>query len=169
MRCEICGQPIEEGKSKKTKIDGSIMEVCSDCSKFGIIQKEPPKPKNILNKSKGSGINRTEKKTRTPRPMYSLDEPTEELVEDFQSIVREGREKKGFSREELGEKIYEKVSVINRIESGKMVPDIKLAKKLERILNITLIEKIADMELEDFKNISSGGPTRGDIVKIKKK
>ena len=136
MRCEICGQPIEEGKSKKTKIDGSIMEVCSDCSKFGIIQKEPPKPKNILNKSKGSGINRTEKKTRTPRPMYSLDEPTEELVEDFQSIVREGREKKGFSREELGEKIYEKVSVINRIESGKMVPDIKLAKKLERILNI---------------------------------
>lgn len=169
MRCEICGQPIEEGKSKKTKIDGSIMEVCSDCSKFGIVQKEPPKPKNILNKSKGSGINRTGKKTRTPRPMYSLDEPTEELVEDFQSIVREGREKKGFSREELGEKIYEKVSVINRIESGKMVPDIKLAKKLERILNITLIEKISDMELEDFKNISSGGPTLGDIVKIKKK
>ncbi len=51
-----------------------------------------------------SGTNRTGKSTRSPRPMYSLDEPTEELVEDFQSIVREGREKKGFSREELGEK-----------------------------------------------------------------
>ncbi len=77
--------------------------------------------------------------------------------------------RKVFQEKSLVKKIYEKVSVINRIESGKMVPDIKLAKKLEKILNITLIEKISDMELEDFKNVSSGGPTLGDIVKIKKK
>jgi putative transcription factor len=164
MRCEICGQPIEEGKSKRTKIDGSIMEVCLDCSKFGVIQKQPPKPKNIQNKGKNQA-----KSTRTPRPMYSLDEPTEELVEDFQNIIRKARESKGLSREKLGEKIYEKVSVINRIESGKMDPDLKLAKKLEKALNINLLEKISNMELEDFKNKTSGGPTLGDIVKIKKK
>lgn len=169
MRCEICGQPIEEGKSKRTKIDGSVMEVCPDCSKFGVIQKEPPKPKNIKNNGKKDGVSGFNKNSRPSRPMYSLDEPTEELVEDFQSIVRKARENKGFSREELGEKIYEKVSVINRIESGKMVPDIKLAKKLEKALNIILIEKISNMELEDFKNKSSGGPTLGDIVKIKRK
>jgi len=168
MRCEICGQPIEEGKSKKTKIDGSLMEVCQDCSKFGVVQKEPPKPKIILNQRKNSG-NGVSRPVKTPRPMYSLDEPTEELVEDYPSIVRKARESKGLSREELGEKLYEKVSVINRIESGKMVPDLKLAKKFEKTLNITLIEKIADMDLEDFKNMSSGGPTLGDIVKIKKR
>lgn len=169
MRCEICGQSIEEGKSKRTKIDGSIMEVCPDCSKFGVIQKTP-KPKFTQSKSKEkSGSNGINRPKRTPRPMYSLDEPTEELVEDFETIVRKAREVKGLSREELGEKIYEKVSVINRIESGKMVPDIKLAKKLEKTLNITLIEKISDMDLEDFKNRTSGGPTLGDIVKIKKK
>ena len=168
MRCEICGQPIEDGKSKQTKIDGSIMEVCLDCSKFGVIQKPAPKPREIKPKRK-TGVSDRNRPVRTPRPMYSLDEPTEELVEDFQRIVRQGRENKGLSREKLGEKIYEKVSVINRIESGKMVPDLKLAKKLERALNITLIEKISDMELEDFVNRTSGGPTLGDIVKIKKK
>lgn len=169
MRCEICGQSIEEGKSKRTKIDGSIMEVCQDCSKFGVIQKVP-KPKSIQSKGKGnSRTNGTNRQVRTPRPMYSLDEPTEELVEDFETIIRQAREAKRLSREELGEKIYEKVSVINRIESGKMDPDIKLAKKLEKTLNITLIEKISDMNLEDFKNRTSGGPTLGDIVKIKKK
>jgi len=169
MRCEICGQSIEDGKSKRTKIDGSVMEVCPDCAKFGVVQKIP-KPKIIPSmgkrKSKVEGNNPPR---RTPRPMYSLDEPTEELVEDFERIVRQARERKGLSREKLGEKIYEKVSVINRIESGKMVPDTKLAKKLEKALNINLIEKISDMDLEDFKNKTSGGPTLGDIVKIKKK
>ena len=169
MRCEICGQSIEEGKSKRTNIDGSIMEVCLDCSKFGVIQKVP-KPKSIQIKGKGnSKINDGNRQVRTPRPMYSLDEPTEELIEDFERIIRQAREAKGLSREELGEKIYEKVSVINRVESGKMIPDIKLAKKLEKSLNITLIEKISDMNLEDFKNRTAGGPTLGDIVKIKKK
>ena len=117
-------------------------------------------------KSKSEGTNHTK---RTPRPMYSLDEPTEELIEDYESIIRQARESKELSREKLAEKIYEKVSVINRIESGKMVPDIKLAKKLEKALNISLIEKISDMDLEDFKNRTSGGPTLGDIVKIKRK
>ena len=169
MRCEICGQSIEEGKSKRTKIDGSIMEVCPDCSKFGVEQKIP-KPKAIPIKGKENPrVKETNQPRRTPRPMYSLDEPTEELVEDFDRIVRQARESKGLSREVLGERIYEKVSVINRIESGKMAPDIKLAKKLEKALNITLIEKISNMELEDFKNKTAGGPTLGDIVKIKKK
>ena len=169
MRCEICGQSIEEGKSEKTKIDGSVMEVCPDCSKFGVVQKTP-KPKYVpVKNKKDSRASGSDRPRRTPRPMYSLDEPTEELVEDFARIVRESRESKGLSREVLGEKIYEKVSVINRIESGKMAPDIKLAKKLEKALNITLIEKISNMELEDFKNKSAGGPTLGDIVKIKKK
>jgi len=170
MRCEICGQPIEEGKSKQTKVDNSVMEVCQDCAKFGVIQKKAPKGKNLNPKNKSSGgLNNKNKFGKTPRPMYSLDEPTEELVEDFQIKIREGREAKQLSREQLGEKIYEKVSVINRMESGKMVPDIKLAKKLEKALNIKLIEKISDMDLEDFKNRTSGEPTLGDIVKIKKK
>jgi len=169
MRCEICGQSIEEGKSNQTKIDGSTMEVCADCSKFGVVQKTPKLKPTPIKSKENSRAKEVSRPRRNPRPMYSLDEPTEELVEDFEKTVRQARESKGLSRESLGELIYEKVSVINRIESGKMAPDIKLAKKLEKALNITLIEKKSNMELEDFKNKTAGGPTLGDIVKIKKK
>ena len=72
-------------------------------------------------------------------------------MEDFNTIVRKARESRGWTREELGAKIYEKVSVINRIESGKMEPDIKLAKKLEKTLNITLIEKYDDVDWNHLK------------------
>ena len=33
MNCEICGKPIE-GRPIRTKIDGSVLEVCKECSKF---------------------------------------------------------------------------------------------------------------------------------------
>ena len=162
MRCEICGKSIE-GRPLRTKIDGSLMEVCENCSKFGKIQKIPPKPRNLLKKtSKPKNKNVQQRRIRR-------DEPTEELVENYNILIRKKREEKGWSREDLGNKINEKVSVINRLESGKMVPDIKLAKKLENTLKIILIEKFDDIDLESFKSSSSNGPTLGDIVKIKKR
>ncbi|MEW6010800.1 MAG: TIGR00270 family protein [Methanobacterium sp.] len=151
MRCEICGKKIVE-QPIKTKIDGSVMNVCTDCSKFGKIQREPPKPA----------------RQRPRRMAPPRREITYDILEDYQTIIREAREKKGWSREDLGEKIYEKVSVINRLESGKMVPDIKLARKMEKILKITLIEKIEDAGGEDFKSASMKGATIGDIARIKK-
>jgi len=161
MRCEICGKSVE-GKLLRTKIDGSIMEVCEDCSKFGKVQKAPPKPKSVVRKT-------FKQKNKNTQQIKRRDEPLEELVEDYNIIIRKKRETKGWSREDLGKKIYEKVSVIHRLESKKMVPDIKLVKKLENTLNITLIEKLDDIDLENFKKSSSNGPTLGDIVKIKKK
>jgi len=150
MRCEICGKKVE--KPVKTKIESSVMLTCNECAKFGKVQREPPKP-------------------RTPRPVKRAPryrEPSEEVVEDYNTLIREGREKKRWTREELAEKIYEKASVVNRIESGKMVPDIKLARKLERILNITLIEKTESGKPEDLGDSARRGATIGDIARIKR-
>ncbi len=154
MRCEICGKKIVE-KPIKTKIEGSIMLTCKDCSKFGKVQREPPKPKRP---GAARGIKR----------QYKPVEPVNEVLENYNEIIRMAREKKGWSREELGEKIYEKASVISRIESGKMVPDIKLAKKFERILNVKLIEKTNDVTQEDIGPSNVKGTTIGDIARIKK-
>lgn len=153
MRCEICGKKIM-GQPLKTKIDGSVMNVCNDCSKFGKIQRQPKKPT-----TRPRAVNRP---PRRERPSY-------EVLEDYNSIVREAREKKGWSRENLAEKIYEKVSVINRIEAGRMSPDIKLARKLEKILNVTILEKLDDTQSEEFKASSLKGATIGDIARIKKR
>ena len=94
--------------------------------------------------------------------------PSEEVIEDYNAVIRDAREKRGWSREELAEKLYEKASVVSRIETGKMIPDIKLARKLEKTLNIKLIEKQEHMETEEMRSAASKGATIGDIARIKK-
>ena len=165
MECEICGKPVPENNPIKAKIEGSVMVVCKECSKLGKIQKAQPKPKFVKQ-------NKTNKKrpTTTRNKVYSRnEEPSEELIEDFSLEVRKAREAKNWSREVLGKKINERVSVINRIETGKMTPDTKLTKKLENILDIKLLEKVDNIDLNQFINNSSGERTLGNIMKIKRK
>jgi putative transcription factor len=151
MRCEICGKKII-GKPLRVKIESSVMQTCDVCAKFGIKQREPPK-------ITGSKIKRKPLKIR---------EPTNEVLEDYNKFVREARENKGWSREDLAHRIYEKVSVINRIESGKMIPDLKLARKLEKTLEIKLLEKTELPDSNEFGSSLARGATIGDIAKIKK-
>ena len=165
MECEICGKPVPENNPIRAKIEGSTMVVCKECSKLGKIQKTPPKPKFVK---------QTNKKPKRPattrnRPYSRNDEPTEELIEDFDFEVRKAREAKNWSREDLGKKINERVSVITRIETGKMTPDTKLTKKLEKALGIKLLEKIDNIDLNQYISSSPGERTLGNIMKIKRK
>ena len=160
MECEICGKQVSDNP-KRAKIEGSVMIVCDECAKLGKVQKAPPKPK--FRKSNKP------KKNKKTKQNYSKDEPKEELVEDFNIKIRKARESKNLSREELGHKIYEKVSVINRLESGKMIPDVRLTKKLEDALNITLLENVEELDLSKYTGSTSQGRTLGNVVKIKKK
>ena len=163
MECEICGKEVPEHNPIRAKIEGSVMVVCKECSKLGTIQKAPPKPK-FRKQTKSKNSNNTKNKN------YSRnDEPTEELIEDFEMAVRKAREAKNWSREDLGKKINERVSVITRIETGKMTPDTKLTKKLEKTLNIKLLEKVNNVDLNQFINSSSGERTLGNVMKIKRK
>ena len=111
MECEICGKEVPEHNPIRAKIEGSVMVVCKECAKLGTIQKAPPKPRFQQNK-KG-------RKNTQPKRNYRNDEPTEELIENYNTTVRNAREAKNWSREDLGKKINERVSVITRIETGK--------------------------------------------------
>jgi len=163
MECEICGKPVPENNPIRAKIEGSVMVVCKECSKLGKVQKAPPKPKFVKQ-------NKNKRPTTTRNKVYSRnEEPSEELIEDFSMEVRKAREAKNWSREDLGKKINERVSVINRIETGKMTPDTKLTKKLENILGIKLLEKVDNIDLNQFISNSSGERTLGNIMKIKRK
>ena len=148
-----------------------IIIVCNDCAKFGRVQRDTPHERKFVTPDKKGRKQATAK----PRPksrsqnVYTREVSVDEIVEDYNVIVRQARESKGWTREELGAKLYEKVSVITRIESGKMEPDSKLARKLEKTLNIKLIEKYDDIDLEAYKSSSSGPNTLGSIVKIKRK
>ena len=167
MECEICGKPVPENNPIRAKIEGSVMVVCKECSKLGKVQKAPPKPKFVKNNN-NKKTNRRPTTTRN-RPYSRNEEPSEELIEDFRFEIRKAREAKDWSREDLGRKINERVSVITRIETGKMTPDIKLTKKLEKALDIKLLEKVDNIDLNQFINTSSGERTLGNVMKIKRK
>ena len=91
---------------------------------------------------------------------------TEELVENFNEIIRKEREKRGWSQKELAKRIQEKESLIRKIENAEITPEKEIIEKLERLFNIKLREKVQEVKVNLSKKLT---PTLGDIVVIKKK
>ena len=143
MLCEICG----ERKAVTTiEIDGVELRVCSNCAKLG--RKVPRKEKVSM-----------------PRKRITEKEELD-IMPDFAEKIRRAREKMGLSREELAKKINEKESLIEKIESGKRLPDLKLARKLEKFLGIRIVGKVSGGEV-----VRKALPpaTLGDIAEVRVK
>jgi len=131
-KCEVCGVNIPS-ESIIVEIDGAILSVCPRCAKLGKPAKLTP-----MHEIKKKG---------TPKPEsigYSQTfDSEEELVvrEDFATVLRNARESMHLTQEQIGMKINEKSSIIAKLESGKMKPSIALAKKLEHVMKIRLLER----------------------------
>jgi len=91
----------------------------------------------------------------------------DELLDNYDQIIRDAREAKGWSLEDLAENIKEKASLIRKIERSEIVPEESVRKKLEHTLNIKLTERTdaSGPEVSHMKKDT----TLGDIVKIKRK
>ena len=166
MRCEVCGRRIN-GKPFNVIIEGARLTVCIECSKLGKVYYEEPKQK-IVGPRLGTKPKplRIQTKPQAPNVDTSL-----ELAENFDLKIRQAREKLGLSHEELGRRINEKVSLLRKIETGKMTPDNRLASMLEHALKIRLIvlakeEKVPQVKLA---KIAGRDLTLGDLIPLKKK
>lgn len=133
MNCEICGKRIE-GQGKKILIDGSILHVCTYCAALG--------DKEVRN-SVVKYENRRLKFVPT-RKTFEKNEDEMDIVQDFATLIKQAREKMGLSQDALARKINEKVSVIKLIETGRLKPNILLAKKIERALKINLFTRLEE-------------------------
>jgi putative transcription factor len=91
-----------------------------------------------------------------------------ELVSDWNDRVKKAREKKGLSREELGFKIGERTVTISKIENGDLRPSDKVIGKLEKELDIKLIESVAPVSTGSTGS-HAGGLTLGDFIKTEEK
>lgn len=91
----------------------------------------------------------------------------DELLDNYDQIIRDAREAKGWSQEDLAENIKEKVSLIKKIERSEIVPEEPVRKKLEHTLNIKLTERV-EVSGQDVSHLKKD-TTLGDIVKIKRK
>ena len=89
-----------------------------------------------------------------------------EVVEDYTEKIREAREDMGWTQQFLAHKLNERESFIKNIESGHMSPPVEIAKRLEKLLEIRLLERPSREELEP-KMERGSELTLGDIVDVK--
>jgi len=168
LRCEVCGGKIY-GKPYKVIIEGAKLTVCTECSKHGkIVWEEEAEPKTIMPKPKAALLTTRVKGKKLSAPTVDT---TQELVETVDLKIRQAREKLGFSHEELGKKINEKVSVLRKIETGKIRPDNVLAAKLEHALKIKLLVAASEEKISQIAipKPASREITLGDLIQLDKK
>ena len=167
MLCEVCGREIR-GKPYKAIIEKARLIVCGDCATLGSISWEYKPPRSTRPQSVRSPTKR--RRPATTKPSSSPQEPMMELVENFGVLIRQAREARGLSHEDLGRKLNEKISVLKKLEGNKMTPNNKLVEKLEHALKITLL--VPKTERKFPKNLLVTTPpsktlTLGDLIKHK--
>ena len=159
-RCPICDGIIWKGQ--KVLIEGVKMTVCNSCAQYG--KKLLTKPKSTYLKKSYS----THPKSSSRNSKKKIDEM--EIVPDYAKIIRNIRTLKKLNQDQFAQKLNEKPSLLRRIESGKVKPTIKLAKKIEKVYNITLLKKSNEIEVDTKKYMKKQtSSTLGDIAFIKKK
>ncbi|MEA2089949.1 MAG: multiprotein bridging factor aMBF1 [Thermoproteota archaeon] len=164
MQCEVCGREIN-GTPYVAIIEGAKMTVCHECAKLGSTSwKIKPQIKKTVKPSRTFLPLKVSKEKRSSSSV----ELTYEFVDNLGVKVRKAREKLGLSQEDLGRKIREKVSLLKKIETGKVLPNYELATKLEHTLKIKLVAPASEPETPLTPLFPSRGITLGDIVHLKK-
>ena len=168
MNCDICGRDIG-GQAFKIEVEGARMLVCHVCQKLGKpYEEEQVPPSQFQHQTRGLSVAHpptlpVKRKVELPKEMDQID-----LVEDIAQRVRKYRTRLGLSQEDLAKRVKEKLSVIQKIETGKITPDIRLCRELEHELKVKLLAPRTEAE-----NAPKGPPpsevTLGDIIKIKDK
>ncbi len=159
MICEMCGKDVP--RLQTVLIEGTRLRVCSECAKFGT-------PVSFRSPANIGGrpdiMSRLERRERRMREKDVFEEENRVLVVDYSARIRRAREKKGWTREELGTRIGEKRSVIAKLESGEIRPDRELLRKLEKTLEITLTEEVKEAHVSGRRQ--NRPLTLGDLIRI---
>jgi putative transcription factor len=151
--CDMCGKTID--RIYKTMVEGVLMDLCDDCSKFGEVVSE----RNIMNE-------KYKKKKEAVKEAKENKIRMQKLVDNYGKLIRDKRERKGLKQEELAKKLNEKESLIKNIEKGHIEPSLKTARKIEAFLKIKLIEEVELDESVFGKNENGGDElTLGDVIK----
>ena len=140
----------------KIETEGTTLDVCKACSRFGKIVRAPKKV--YSNKP------RTFSKSAVPQ--------TEQIiVADYYVRIKNARESKGLKQNEVAEQLGEKESLYNQLERGHKRPSIPTAKKLEKFFKITLIEEFTNKIDATIAKAPMGkqGLTIGDMIRMKLK
>jgi len=142
--CELCGKSTD--KLYKVYIEGTILNVCTDCLKYG---KPVDENGNITKENK-----------------LEIKEIIGEVVdENYNKILIKYREEHKLKQEDMAKLLGIKESLYKSIENKKIIPDINLAKKIEKILGIKITKKEVLTEKINNKD-NKNYITVGDILEF---
>ncbi len=148
--CELCGK--QDNHLKKAKILGSEMYVCNNCLSFG---------KEVKNENKNLSF-RFRKKVRRGEDDFIISK-------DSVNRIKSEMNKRDLNVKKLSKAINVKESTLSKILNNKLDLDIELAKKIEKFLELKLIENaVNNLDLDDYftnDNEEEGGYTLGDLIK----
>ena len=174
MRCEICGSQIW-GKPRKALVEGATLIVCEECAKHS----SQTMPLTGARRGGRPSVGLPLPRERRPQPKSvkpSKDVRGEDyiIVEGFGGLIKRFREQKGWTQEELAFKIGEKASFVGKLETEKVYPSFDVARKLEHVLGVKLISRMAEGSPREayLKPQPSKGremPTLGDVAVFKDK
>ncbi len=168
--CEFCGNEVR-GDPYTIKVEGALLTVCSKCKQFGKIVEAPKKTVKISSSTSSSpSFRRRTQSVKGPTKKYVPRKPSGEktLIDNYPSKIMSARNKMKMSRQDLAAKTGISTSQIASFESGKLKPTDNEAKKLERVLHISLFEDdIVDPEF--LAKESTKKLTFGDVVEIKRR
>jgi len=157
MECELCGRVCE---CKPADVDGVRMMLCPGCMRHGKGIKPSADAPTSLNRPILQRIKR-------PKEKDVYKDMDKELVSNWNTIIKNAREKKGITREQLGFNIGERTVTISKIENGELRPSDKIVEKLEKELNIKLLEEVSSPSSYSIGSGSGKGLTLGDFIKRK--
>ena len=160
--CELCGR---KPSLYNCEVEGTLMKVCQDCAKYG----------GVKGKSNVRVVVQDSKKPVSNEPEYLF-------VPNYGTLVKNAREKQGLNQEDFAKKINEHKSLVHQVESEHIKPSVVFARKLERALQIKIVNEVKSEKYdagEGDKHLSSTGRitskpqsegiTLGDMIHFKKK
>ncbi|MFB6218754.1 MAG: multiprotein bridging factor aMBF1 [Halobacteriaceae archaeon] len=176
VQCEMCG--AETPWPKTVKIEGAELDVCEDCAELGTEVKtesaESTSTKYSTSSSGGGGTSGDSGGSTgggggggsggRRRDMF---DEMDTLADDYDQRIREAREARDLSQEDLAGELNEKASLIRKLERGDVLPSDEVQGKLERALDIDLSGEAAGDTDEWEAGDGPGGLTLGDMVKRK--
>jgi putative transcription factor len=89
----------------------------------------------------------------------------DEIATDYDDRIRQARESRDLSQEQLADQLNEKASLIRKLERGDTLPTDEIQQKLERALDVSLAE--GEEVDEEWETNDAGTMTLGDVVKRK--
>jgi putative transcription factor len=170
----MCG--AEQASLTTTKVEGAELELCSSCTDFGTEVREEPSSSggskystssssgtaSSSSSSASSGSGGSSGGSGRPRDMF---DDMDEIATDYDDRIRQARESRDLSQEQLADQLNEKASLIRKLERGDTLPTDEIQQKLERALDVSLAE--GEEVDEEWETNDAGTMTLGDVVKRK--